>query len=374
MLIFGCTFFFMFGILLVLVGANQAELARTLSLGLADTGLLMAGLSLGLGFGIIAGGRLAARAKRHLIFTGFCLLLAVSLLSVREVMSFQRAFLHILFAGVGAGTCMTFMNTMASEYYAERAAKAMAILHGSVTLGAVLGPMAIHALNEKFSWTSSFHLTGLLAMGLAVWVYVAHLPDHPNPQAVEDEDGAPTVLLRADLFFLALIGFCYVGIEAGIMTFAVPYASEALGQPALRGQSAISIYWLGILAARFGLLTLRGRIGSGVLLGSGGSAVVGLLFLALSHPVPIELATLLLGLCLGALYPVLLAHTGHCFAARRAAAIATVSAAGSLGGFTIPWATGLLGDQQGILIAASSLFFWTGLIAISGFALLRLQR
>ncbi len=83
MLTFGCTFFFMFGILLVLVGANQAELARTLSLGLADTGLLMAALSLGLGLGIFAGGHLAARAKRHLVFTAFCLLLGLSLLSVR---------------------------------------------------------------------------------------------------------------------------------------------------------------------------------------------------------------------------------------------------------------------------------------------------
>ncbi len=374
MLPFGCTFFFMFGILLVLVGANQAELARALSLGLADTGLLMSALSLGLGLGILAGGHLAARAKRHLIFTSFCLLMAASLLSVREVMSFERAFLHVFFTGVGAGTCMTFMNTMASEYYAERAAKALAILHGSVTLGAVLGPLAIHALNQHFSWPVSFQLTGLIALALGAWVFWAHLPAHPNPHAPPTHEDTPRALLGPELLFLALIGFCYVGIEAGIMTFSVPYASETLGQPSLRGQSAISIYWLGILGARFGLLTLRGRIGPGVLVGTGLAATAALLILALFHPIPVEVATFLLGLSLGALYPVLVAHTGERFAARRAAAIAIVSAGGSLGGFIIPWTTGLLGDHQGILMGAGSLFIWTGLIALAGFAVRRLQR
>ena len=51
MLPLGFASFLVFGILLVLVGANQADLADSLALDMEGTGILGASLSLGLGLG-----------------------------------------------------------------------------------------------------------------------------------------------------------------------------------------------------------------------------------------------------------------------------------------------------------------------------------
>ena len=57
--------FFTFGIVLVLPGANQSELARDLGLDLRQTGLLASALSLGLMFGVVCAGRRGRSAGRR---------------------------------------------------------------------------------------------------------------------------------------------------------------------------------------------------------------------------------------------------------------------------------------------------------------------
>jgi len=61
----GCAFFLSFGFLLVLIGSNQAELARALEIDLSQTGLLISCLSIGLGMGVVSGGHLAENRSRR---------------------------------------------------------------------------------------------------------------------------------------------------------------------------------------------------------------------------------------------------------------------------------------------------------------------
>ncbi len=367
MLPFGSTYLFAFGILLVLIGANQAELANSLHIDLAQTGFLTAMLSTGLGLGILTGGKLVGHRRRRAIFVVFSSLIGVSLLSVQEVMSFERAVAHIFFVGVGSGTCMTFLNTMASENYHERAARALAILHASVTIGAITGPFIVRWILQQHPWSTSFHFTGLLILLISLWATVANFPDaQPAQQSQNGEPHNPIRLFPA-LLPLACIGLCYVGIETVIITFAVPFASDALEQSTLHGQAGISIYWVGILLGRLSILTLRGEFGSRALLLSAAAAVTCCLGAFVLHPLPIELTTFAIGLCLGSTYPVLIAYTGHTFAHRRARAISLVSFCGSLGGFTIPWLTGYIGDVQGMSTAGFSMFIWFLMLATAAF-------
>ncbi len=361
MLPFGSTYLFSFGILLVLIGANQAELAKSLHIDLAQTGLLTAMLSTGLGLGILTGGKLVGHRRRRTIFVVFSTLIGVSLLSVQEVMSFQRAIAHIFFVGVGAGTCMTFLNTMASEHYHERAARALAILHASVTLGAITGPFMVRWILQEHPWSTSFHFTGLLILLISLWATVADFPKAQpaqSAQRAQNGDKQNPIRLFPAILPLAFIGMCYVGIETVVITFAVPFASDALEQSTLHGQAGISIYWIGILIGRLSILTLRGEFGSRTLLLSAVAAATCCLGAFILHPLPIELTTFAIGLCLGSTYPVLIAYTGQTFAHRRARAIALVSFCGSLGGFTIPWLTGYIGDVQGMSTAGVSMFIW----------------
>lgn len=367
MLPFGSTYLFSFGILLILIGANQAELANSLHIDLAQTGFLTAMLSTGLGLGILMGGKLVGHRRRRAIFIAFSALIGISLLSVQEVMSFQRAVTHIFFVGVGAGTCMTFLNTMASEHYQERAARALAILHASVTIGAIIGPFIVRWILRDHPWSTSFHFTGVLILLISLWATVANFHEAPPAQEAPHGDGANPVRLFPALIPLAFIGMCYVGIETVVVTFAVPFASDALNQSIVHGQTGISIYWFGILLGRLSILTLRGEFGSRTLLLSASAAFGCCLAALFLHPLPIELITFAIGLSLGSTYPVLIAYTGHIFAHRRARAISLVSFCGSLGGFTIPWLTGYIGDVRGMKIAGSSMFIWFLTLILAAF-------
>jgi hypothetical protein len=62
----GFSAFLVFGVVLVLVGANQAALARDLALDLSRSGLLGSALVLGIGMGVVGAGPLvdATRAGR----------------------------------------------------------------------------------------------------------------------------------------------------------------------------------------------------------------------------------------------------------------------------------------------------------------------
>ncbi|MBW2712738.1 MAG: MFS transporter [Deltaproteobacteria bacterium] len=353
--------------MLILIGANQAELATSLQIDLAQTGLLTAMLSTGLGLGILTGGKLVGRSHRRTIFILFSAIISISLVSVEEVMSFQRTIAHIFFVGFGAGTCMTFLNTMASEHYHERAAKALAILHGSVTIGAITGPFAVRWILQEHPWSTSFHLTGLLIFFISLWAIFTNFPTPQHGHHDSNGDPQNTIRLFPAILPLAAIGMCYVGIETVVITFAIPFARDSLGQSILNGQAGISIYWVGILLGRLGILTLRGEFGSRALLLGGTVAIACCLGAFILHPLPIELITFAIGLSLGSTYPVLIAYTGYTFAHRRARAIALVSFCGSLGGFTIPWLTGTIGDAQGMSTAGVSMFIWFLILSSAAF-------
>ena len=71
-----------------------------------------------------------------------------------------------------------------------------------------------------------------------------------------------------------------------------------------------------------------------------------------------------LGFALGSVYPVNMALTDQRFSRARGTAAGIVAGAGALGGFAVPWWTGMVGDAAGI---GAALFCLTGcaiLIAI----------
>ena len=91
LLAFGFAVFLVFGVCLVLVGANQEALASDLGLDLAGTGLLGAGLALGIGVGVAGAGPLVDRLPRRPLFAAAGLLAGGSLLTFAPDMGFPRA-------------------------------------------------------------------------------------------------------------------------------------------------------------------------------------------------------------------------------------------------------------------------------------------
>jgi len=302
----GFAAFLAFGVVLVLVGANQADLASALGMDLSRSGLLGAAVALGAGTGVTAAGPLVDRFPRRPLFVGALLVAALALLTLDRHTSFWQAFAHLVLLGMGAGFYDTLLNAVVIHESGAHAARPLALLHAGATAGAVAGPPLIGWLAQLGDWTWSFHATGALFVLLAAWASWVRLPAPPNAAPARASDRVFTLPLLA----LAVVAFAYVGVETAVTLFAVPWAQILLALPAARGQTAISAFWLGLLGGRLAMLGLGRSLGARFLASAGvGGALI--LAAALFARIPqLELVTLAGGLALGAVYPVMIALAG----------------------------------------------------------------
>jgi fucose permease len=365
--------FVAFGIVLVLPGAHQADLALALGLDLARSGLLASALAAGIGVGVVAAGPLFDRFPRRPLFVASLCIAAAALLTVREQMSFMAWLLHVAATGFGIGLYETLINAAVAERYGAAAARPMSLLHAGATVGAMAGPFLAEAFVANGGFVASFRSVGAAHLLLALWSTRLRLPD-PAAHAVHRAD-APHAQrgaagLAASVAPFALIAFAYVGVEASMTIFAVPYATEALGLDGGRGASAISAFWLGLLAGRVGVLALPGALGPRTL-GASGALAAGALLLGVAtrHGV-VELTFFSTGVALGCVFPLIMALVGDRVRHARGLAAGLAAGAGALGGTVVPWLTGALGDAQGVAAGLGSLVAWCAVIAL-GAALAR---
>ncbi len=87
-----------FGLALILVGANQAELSSHFVLDFEQSGQLGSALALGIGAGVVGAGPLFDRYATRPLFVGALVLAAAALLSVDDGVSFTRLVLHLFAA------------------------------------------------------------------------------------------------------------------------------------------------------------------------------------------------------------------------------------------------------------------------------------
>ncbi len=358
--------FVCFGVVLVLVGANQANLATALSLDLAESGLLASAVAIGIGAGVVVAGPLFDRYARRPLFVGSALLAAAALIGVDESMGYSRWMLHCAAAGFGIGLYDTLINAVVVQRYRERATRPMLVLHAGATLGAMLGAPLVGWIASDHHFAMSFVATGAAHVVIAAWALFVPLP--APPERVESSRATLGAGLLP-LVLLSLIAFAYVGVESSVTVFAIPYGSDALGLPTTRAQLAISAFWLGLLVGRVGLLALPGELGARVLLASGAAAAVLVATNAAWPGAPLELALFATGAALGSVYPVMIALTGQRFPNARGTAAGLAAGAGALGGFAVPWWTGAFGDVAGVAPAFASLALWCAAIAAGAFAL-----
>lgn len=353
--------FLAFGAVLVLVGANQASLAAELGLDLAQSGLLASALALGLGAGVMIAGPLFDRYPRRPLFVGSALLAAAALIGVQREMSYARWLVHAAVAGAGIGLYDTLINAVIVQRYRGRAARPMLAVHSAATLGAMLGPPLVGWIASAHHFTASFAAAGWVHVGIAAWAAGVPLPD-PEPRGPTRGGDAEGELALGRLLPLAAVAFAYVGVEASLTVFAVPYATDALGAGAARGRLAISAFWLGLFAGRLALLAVRRAFDARILVAAGAAAAA-LLAATAGLGAPLEIALFAVGAALGSVYPLMIALAGQTAPSARGTAAGLAAGAGAAGGFAVPWLTGVAADAGGIALGFASLALWCGAIA-----------
>jgi len=362
--------FSVFGVVLVLVGANQTDMARDLDLDLSRTGLLASALALGIGIGVVGAGPLYDRLPRRPLFALAMLLAGTALVSVGPGMGFTRWLLQLIVTGIGIGAYDTLINATVVERFGARAGRPMTLVHAGAAVGAIAGPFGVDALAASGAWTDSYRWVGAAHFLLAVAALGMHFAA-PAPRLVADERRAAAARVGRAVLPYAAVAFAYVGIEGALIVFAEPYA-HSLGLDPSRGGRAISAAWLGLLIGRLGVLALR-ELDARLLAAVGLAAGAVLLAAVGTGQVAIEGMFFALGLPLGCVYPVMISLAGQRLPERPGVVAGIVAGAGALGGFVVPWLTGALGDGFGAGPALASLTLWSLLISGAAAAAGRLR-
>ncbi len=357
------------GLVLTLLGANQADLARDLDLDLAQTGLLASALAFGLLVGTIGAGPLYDRLPRRPIFAAAILIAAGALFGFGDDMSFGGALARFACLGFGAGAYDTMFIAATADRFGARSAKPMSLLHTGTATGAILGPLLVAAIASRSHWTHSFHAAGILHLALAVAALRVRLPSHSRSPA--SGPAGPRAALSMSIAPFVVVVFAYLGLEAALSVFAIPYASDGLSLGAIRGQTAISAMWCGVLAGRLGAFLLRGNVDGRLLIAAGLLCSAVIAIGAAIGASQIEALYFCIGFLLGPVFPVTIALAGQRFPNALGSVVGLSVGLGSTSGFVVPWLTGVLGDQAGIASAVKWLSVWALVIAIGGAAIAR---
>lgn len=353
MTLVGFAVFLIFGVCLVLLGANQETLSADLGLDLTQLGLMGSALALGIGVGVAGAGPVVDRSRRKPLFVVSSLLAAAALGLVEPGMSFARVLAQLAALGLAIGVQETLVNTCITQQYRLAAAKPLIIVHAGATLGAALAPLLIASLAATPTWLDVFRATAGAQLALAFACLWLRFPE-PSVQN-ESTTGAP-LPIRALAPFLC-ISFAYVGVETTLSLYVVPYAHD-IGLVETRALLAMTYFWGGLLCGRLMLLGVRQRLDARFLAAAGaaGACVIGVGIGARFEA--IEIVYGLAGLSLGFVFPLLIALAAEVAPASRGTATGLTGGMGAMGGLAIPPLHGSLGDQFGVAVALFALVFW----------------
>ncbi len=111
--------------------------------------------------------------------------------------------------------------------------------------------------------------------------------------------------------------------------------------------------------------------GTTALLALVSSAVVGAFFVGWTSPP--EVAMALTGFFLGGVFPIMIGLAGVTMPGAAGTAVALAAGLGSVGGFLVPWLTGILATHTNLAVALASLSPWLLALAIASAVVRRRQ-
>ena len=295
---------FLVGVVVALPGAALPHWRKAFGVE-EEVSWFFAALLLGLFLGI----RLAQGERRHPLFPGALLLLALALLGVALAESFLWVVALAFFLGLAEGVMNVHGNSLVGELYPERRVELVNRVNVGFGLGAVSTPLALTLL----PYATFLFLASLLALLAALLVWEA--------PAVKSFPRGRAMGLLPFLLAVAL----YTGLEGALATWNRVWL-ERLGHATATGGVLLSLYWLFLALGR---LFLARPVAERPLAALRGLLLGVLLLLLLNLFPPTALLFPLAGFLLGPLFSTLFALVQTRFGHRALGGLLYAGAAGS---------------------------------------------
>lgn len=351
--------FFILGNLIILWGLLLPDLAAELALSKSLSGLFFSLMSVGTIVGAVLGGKYAQKFQFLKLFAALALLSACWLLLISLVNDWRYLLLLITLIGMTYSIMFTIGHTLIARLFANRRAAMMGLMDFMFSLGTLTAPLWVVLLFrylDDWRWPLRILAFGLLVIACYSYWAAARLPALAQPARSGAKSLSYMALLRQPLFLLlSLVMIGYGAAEWGQGNWFVSYAVTGLGLQAEQSRLLLAWFTGGMVLSRLGFaLLLRWFTASQLLLLLAILTVSGALLVKLGMTVGLlGLGNLLLGLGIGAIFPLMLA-TVMDLDSDNGPVLSGIASIGSAVGFQFAGLlTGLWAEQAGIVNA-----FW----------------
>jgi fucose permease len=285
-------------------------------------------------------------------------------------------------AGYGSGIIESMLNTYLAGL--PRATTLLNRLHAFFGIGALVGPLLATWMLRFLPWTAVWLVLALVCLPLLAGFQLTIRPHAPAgaaaaphaPPAPASGDGRmrgglltasrqPAVLLGG--VFLSV----YVGLEISVGNWGFTFLVDGHGQGALLAGYTVSGYWLGLTLGRFLISPLAIRVGLteiGMTFAClAGVTVAAMLTWALPGVAMASVSFVLLGFCLGPIFPTTMAVAPRLTESRLVpTAIGVLNGVSVVGGAVFPWLAGAIAESAGVwtlppfalALALALIFIW----------------
>jgi fucose permease len=259
--------------------------------------------------------------------------------------------------GLGQGGVEVGLNSTILRMDEHNTGRPMNMLHGAFAVGAIVGPLAVSLLLQSgLDWVVVYRGMAVIFALLAVLMAFAGLPSLQRQGA---EHGQTPERLSANpaywLSFFAL--FLYLGVELGVSNWVAEYFVVVFAYPPEASAMLVSLFWLGVLAGRFGVpLLYKGSRPDAVLVGLSALATASIALLMLLGYTPAAAIAVdigrgllfLAGLGCSIYYPGVITLLGKCFPLAQSQAVGFAATGGGIGSFIFPFLMSSIAQNWGI--------------------------
>ena len=259
--------------------------------------------------------------------------------------------------GLGQGAVEVGVNWATLRIDTHHTGRPMNLMHGAFAVGAILGPLAVGLLMQSgLAWTVVYRGMAVIFALLAVLTAFTRLP--PAEPSSAEHDEARERLSANPAYWLSFVAlFLYVGVELGVSNWVAEYFVAVFAYAPDASAMLVSLFWLGLLAGRFGVpLLYKGSRHDAVLVGLSALATAAIVLLTLlGHATPspfvINIGKALIflaGLGCSIYYPTVITLLGKCFPHAQSQVIGFAATGGGIGAFVFPFLMSAIAQNWGI--------------------------
>ena len=350
--------FTIFGTSMTIIGAALPKILATFGWSYLVAGLVLAANAVAYFSFTFAGGSLIKHwgPKRTIVLGLF--IAATGLLFFASTPDPLTNILLSALIGVGQGFVEITVNWSTLRLDTARTGRPMNLMHGAFAVGAILGPVALGlVLAAGLDWISVYHGMAAVFAGLGVvMVLVPMTFSQADPEAAVSVP--PTRLTAHPAYWLSFLAlFFYVGVEIGVSNWLAEYFVSVFDYPAAQSAFLVSLFWVGLLAGRFGVpVFYHGPRQDLILVSFSAMATFAIAALSLLGFLPAGPLTTGLGMGLVFLaglgssifYPMVISLLGNVFPQAQSQAIAFAATGGGVGAFVFPFLMSALAQGWGI--------------------------